>query len=93
MLMALETGDVDFICTDMPTAQAAVLAYPDMVLLDFTGAEDNFEVSDSDINIGISLMKGDTVLKDAIDAVLAPMTADDFNAIMAEATAIQPVSE
>ena len=33
MLMALETGAVDFICTDMPTAKGAVAAYPDMKLL------------------------------------------------------------
>ncbi|MBQ2753196.1 MAG: transporter substrate-binding domain-containing protein [Firmicutes bacterium] len=93
MLMALETGDVDFVCTDMPTAQAATLAYPDMVLLDFAGSDADFTVDESDINIGISLMKGDTVLKDAIDAVLAPMGADAFNAMMAEAIAIQPVGE
>ena len=30
MLMALETGMVDFICTDMPSAQGAVAAYPDL---------------------------------------------------------------
>ncbi len=93
MLMALETGDVDFVCTDMPTAQAATLAYPDMVLLDFAGSDADFTVDESDINIGISLMKGDTVLKDAIDAVLAPMGADAFNEMMAEAIAIQPVGE
>ena len=93
MLMALETGYVDFVCTDMPTAQAATLAYPDMVLLDFAGSEADFTVDESDINIGISLMKGDTVLKDAIDAVLAPMGADAFNAMMADAIAIQPVGE
>ena len=93
MLMALETGDVDFVCTDMPTAQAAVLAYPDMVLLDFAGSAADFTVDESDINIGISLMKGDTILKDAIDAVLAPMGADAFNEMMAQAIAIQPVSE
>lgn len=29
MLMALETGAVDFICTDMPTAQGALIAYSD----------------------------------------------------------------
>ena len=93
MLMALETGAVDFVCTDMPTAQAALIAYPDMVLLDFSGAEDNFVVDEGDINIGISLQKGDTALKTAIDKVLEPMTADDFNTIMAEAIAIQPVSK
>ena len=91
MLMALETGTVDFVCTDMPTAQGAVVVYPDMVILDFSASEDGFEVSDEDINIGISVMKGNTVLKDALDAVLSPMTADDFNALMAEATKVQPI--
>lgn len=93
MLMALETGDVDFVCTDMPTAQGALIAYPNFTLLDFSASEDGFKVDDGDINIGISLRKGNTVLKDAIDSVLKDMTADDFNAIMAEATKIQPISE
>ena len=91
MLMALETGTVDFVCTDMPTAQGAVVVYPDMVILDFSDSEDGFEVSDEDVNIGISVMKGNTVLKEALDAVLSTMTADDFNALMAEATAVQPI--
>lgn len=93
MLMALQTGTVDFICTDMPTAQGALVAYPEFVLLDFSDSDDNFEVAESDINIGISVKKGNTELKDALDQVLSTMTADDFNAIMGEATAIQPISE
>ena len=91
MLMALETGVVDFVCTDMPTAQGALVAYPDMVILDFAGSGDDFEVSDEDVNIGISVMKGNTVLLDALNGVLGNMTADDFNAMMADAIAIQPI--
>ncbi len=93
MLMALESGMVDFICTDMPTAQGALIAYPDLVLLDFSGTEDDFEVSEEEVNIGISVMKGNTELLDALNAVLSGMTAEDFNALMAEATAIQPIEE
>ena len=63
MLMALETGTVDFICTDMPTAMGAVAAYPDMVILDFTDSDDNFVADEGDINIGVSVMKGNTALK------------------------------
>ena len=92
MLMALETGEVDFVCTDMPTAQAAVIAYPDMQILDFAGTDGDFEVSDGDINIGISVQKGNTELFDAINSALEGMTKDDFNAIMADAIKIQPVS-
>ena len=91
MLMALETGVVDFVCTDMPTAQGALIAYPDMVLLDFAGSGDDFQVSDEDINIGISIRKGNTVLLDALNGVLGEMTADDFNAMMADAIAVQPI--
>ena len=91
MLMALETGAVDFVCTDMPTGQGALVAYDDLVLLDFAGSGDDFTVSDEDVNIGISLRKGNTVLKDALDAVLSGMTADDFNAMMADAIAVQPI--
>ena len=92
MLMALETGAVDYVCTDMPTAQGAVLAYPDMQILDFTGSDDNFEVSDEDINIGISVKKGNTALKDEIDAVLSTMDKDDFDEIMGDAVKIQPIT-
>lgn len=91
MLMALETGAVDFVCTDMPTAQGALVAYPDMVILDFAGSGDDFDVSDEDVNIGISVKKGNTTLKTALDSVLSKMTAEDFNKMMADAIAVQPI--
>ena len=97
MLMALETGMVDFICTDMPTAQGAVAAYPDMKILDFSGTDGDFQFSEAvraeNVNIGISLRKGNTALKEQIDAVLGTMTTQDFNDMMAQAIAIQPLSE
>lgn len=91
MLMALETGMVDFVCTDVPTGTGALVAYDDFVLLDFSGSGDDFTVSDEDVNIGISVRKGNTVLKDALDSVLSQMNANDFNTMMGEATAIQPI--
>lgn len=91
MLMALETGAVDFICTDMPTAQGALIAYPDLQILNLE--KDSFKVDEGDINIGISVKKGNTELKNKLDEVLKTMTADDFNNIMAEATKIQPLSK
>ena len=93
MLVALDTGACDVVVTDMPTAMGAVAAYPDMKILDFTDSDDNFEVDEGEINIGISVMKGNTELKEAIDSVLSTMTADDFNTLMNEAIAIQPLSE
>jgi len=93
MLMALESGTVDFVCTDMPTAQGALIAYSDLVILDFAGSGDDFEVSDEEINIGISVQKGNSVLVDAINSYLSDKSADDFNALMEEAISIQPLSE
>lgn len=92
MLMALETGRVNLIVTDIPTAKAALSAYNDFVLLDFTDTDDNFVVSSEDVNIGISVQKGNTQLKDAINGVLNTMTVDDFNNLMDEAIAVQPLS-
>ena len=95
MLMALESGMVDFICTDMPTAQGAVAAYPDLTILNFSGTDGDFTFTDEEraenVNIGISVRKGNTGLVDAINSVLSTMTEDDFNTLMAEAIAVQPV--
>ena len=50
-------------------------------------------VSDEEINIGISVQKGNTELLDGINSVLATMTVDDFNSMMDEAISVQPLSE
>ena len=90
MIMAVVSGTVDFICTDMPTAMGASSTYDGLVILDFTGSGDDFAVDAGDINIGISVIKGNTALKDAMDAVLADLTADHFNIIMNHAISVQP---
>lgn len=93
MLVALESGAVDLVVTDMPTALAATAVYSDMVLLDFTGTEGEFEVSEEEINLGISMKKGNTELLDAVNGVLGGLTVEDYEAMMADAIAVQPLSE
>jgi putative lysine transport system substrate-binding protein len=93
MLVALESGAIDVVCTDTPTAKAALVAYPDMKLLDFTGKDDNFKVSDEEINLGVSIQKGNSALLDAVNGVLGKMTKDDFNKMMDEAISVQPLSK
>ena len=90
MIMAVTSGTVDYICTDMPTAMGACATYDNLVILDFTGSNDNFQVDDGEINIGISVVKGNTFLLDAMNKVLSGMTAEDFNTIMNDAIAVQP---
>ena len=93
MLMAVASGSCDFVCTDMPTAQGAVISYPNLMILDFSGSGDDFQVSEEEVNIGISVRDGNKTLLDAMNAVLNPMSADDFNAMMAQAVAVQPIEE
>lgn len=92
MLTALESDRVNLVVTDAPTAMAACIAYPDMMTLDFTGQDDNFVVSEEEINIGISLKKGNTELLNAINGVLAELTVEDFERMMNEAISVQPLS-
>lgn len=93
MLVALAADKVDYVVTDMPTAKAACIAYPDFIILDFTGSNDDFEVSDEDVNIGISIKKGNTELLDKINSVLDTMSTDDYEKMMDEAISVQPLAQ
>lgn len=95
MIMSLTTGQVDYICTDVPTATAAVRNNEGLVILNFSGTDGDFQFASEaeraeNVNIGISVQKGNTTLRDAMNAVLGQMDADDFNTIMSYAIAIQP---
>lgn len=92
MLVALNSGRVDLVCTDMPTGQAALVAYPNLTLLDFSSSDNDYQVSQEEINIGISIRKGNTELLEAINSVLATLTVEDFNSMMQDAIAVQPLS-
>ena len=96
MIMQLETGTVDFICTDMPTAMGAVAKNDDLVILDFSqNPKGDFQFANEqeraeNVNLGISVLKGNETLKNAIDGVLSKMTEADFNKLMDDAIAVQP---
>lgn len=93
MLVALNSDRTDVVVTDMPTGMAALVAYPDLKLLDFSSTDDDYNVSEEEINIGISIQKGNTELLDGINSVLAKMTPDDYDEMMNEAISVQPLSE
>ena len=95
MIMALESGTVDFICTDLPTANGAAAKNPGLVVLNFSGTDGDFQFASEEeraenVNIGVSVRKGNTELQTAMNDVFSTMTEDDFNAMMDEAIAIQP---
>ena len=79
----------------MPTALAAVAKDDNLVILNFSGTDGDFQFASEEelaenVNIGISVKQGNTELADAINSVLSTMTEDDFNALMDQAIAIQP---
>ena len=94
MLVALDSGKTELVVTDMPTAMAATKVYDDFTILDFTNSEtDNFEVSDEEINIGISVKKGNTELLNELNTALAELDTTDFEEMMNTAISVQPLSE
>lgn len=95
MIMALESGTVDFVCTDLPTATAAAAKNDDLVILNFSGTDGDFQFADENeraenVNIGVSVIKGNDALKNAVDDVLSQMGESRFNELMDQAIAIQP---
>lgn len=95
MIMGVETGIFDFSVTDLPTATGATIAYDDLKMLDFSGTDGDFVFDNREelVNIGISLRKGNTTLKEDIDKYLNTLTVEDFNEIMNEAIKVQPLGE
>ena len=92
MLVSLTSGKCDLVVTDMPTAMAAVAVYPELKLLDFTDSADNFAVSEEEINIGISLKKGNADLLNKLNDALAKLITADFEKMMDDAIKVQPLS-
>ncbi len=95
MLMQLQTKTVDFICTDMPTAMGAAAKDDNLVILDFSGTEGDFQFASEqeraeNVNIGISVLKGNGELTSAINQALSNLNEKHFNALMDYAIAIQP---
>ncbi len=95
MIMSLTTGQCDYICTDLPTATAAVRNNEGLKILNFSGTDGDFQFASEEeraenVNIGISVQKGNTTLLDAMNGVLSQMDESDFNTIMDYAIAIQP---
>lgn len=43
MIMQLQTGAVDYVCTDMPTALAAIAKDDNLVILNFSGTDGDFQ--------------------------------------------------
>ncbi|NLN84059.1 MAG: transporter substrate-binding domain-containing protein [Firmicutes bacterium] len=93
MLIALTAGTVDYVVCDLPTAMAATTVYPELVILDFSDTDYGFEVSAEEINLGISVQKGNSELLAQINEVLATISSEEREELMSLAISQQPLSE
>ena len=62
------------------------------MLLRICRTEDDYEVSEEEINIGISVKK-DSPLTAQLNEALKDLTSEDFDSMMEEAISVQPLSE
>lgn len=92
MLTALSSGKVDVIVSDMPTCRGAEVADSNLKIIELEG-ENPFGAKQEDINIGVSLRKGNTELKEKMDAILTTWTEEDRTEMMEEAIRVQPMNQ
>jgi putative lysine transport system substrate-binding protein len=89
-ITTLTSGKTDIIVIDMPTALAAQMANPDMVILDLT--EGDFDTSSEDTDFGIAVKKGNTELVEELNKVVSKLNDAKKEELMKKALEIQPLS-
>ena len=91
MIVALNSGKVNVVTTDKPTAMAAVYSNKDLVVLDFKDGQ-GFKASDEDVNMGIAIKKGNKELADKINSALSEISEEEREKMMQEAIKYQPLA-
>ena len=92
MIVALQSKKCDVLVVDIPTGQAAEFANPELVMLNFPEGE-GFKTPREEVELGIAVQKGNTELRDAMNAVLTKLTDEDRQAILDEAIRKQPLMQ
>lgn len=92
MIAALKAGTVDALTAETPVALGAVSAHPDLAMVEFEEGQ-GFQIDASDSAVSIAVKKGNTELKDKIQAALDKISEDDRKAMMEDATKRQPAVE
>ena len=92
MIVSLLSGKCDCLVIDVPSARAVKTTNPEVVLLEFPEGK-GFTLTDEDVDIGVALRKGNTELREAMNAVLSKLTKEDHRALMDMAIAAQPLAK
>lgn len=92
LFVAVSSGKVDGIITGLSEAQSACLSNPDLTWVTFEDGK-GFDVELSALCAGIPIAKGNTELKDKINAVIATLDHDTQMEMMTTALNAQPLSD
>ena len=92
LFVAVSSGKVDGIITGLSEAQSACLSNPDLTWVTFDEGK-GFDVELSALCAGIPIAKGNTELKDKINAVIATLDHDTQMEMMTTALNAQPLSD
>lgn len=92
LFVAVNSGKVDAIITGLSEAQSACMSNPDLTIVQFEEGK-GFDVELSALCAGIPMQKGDTELKEKVDAVIATMDHDTQLEMMTAALKAQPLSD
>lgn len=92
LFVAVSSGKVDGIITGLSEAQSVCLSNPDLTWVTFEDGK-GFDVELSALCAGIPIAKGNTELKDKINAVIATLDHDTQMEMMTTALNAQPLSD
>lgn len=92
LFIAVGSGKVDGIITGLSEAQSACMSNPDLTWVSFDEGK-GFDVELSALCAGIPIAKGNTELKEKVDAVIATMDHDTQMEMMTTALNAQPLSD
>ena len=92
LFVGVSSGKLDAIITGLTEAQSGCMSNPDLTYVTFEDGK-GFDVELSALCAGIPLAKGNTELKEKIDAVIATMDHDTQLEMMTNALNQQPLSD
>ncbi len=90
--VALTSGKVDAVISGLSETQSAAISNPEITWVEFAEGK-GFDVPLSALCAGIPMAKGNTALKEKVDAVIATMDHDTQMQMMTTALNSQPLAE
>lgn len=89
IITAINQGTYDLTILELPVAMAVVETNPNLTYIDFSG-NNGFDISYEDSAVAIALRKGESELLASINQILATISTEERETLMAEAISRQP---